>query len=99
MSTRHSIEATPITPGDGARDQLLALGVPDHDAQLWAMMGPAVSATLWTYRGHALLETHRATSAHRTISATCLLHEAATTTENDTHTPRWRLSSRRSSTQ
>ena len=89
MSTRHGVEATPITPGDGARDQLLALGVPDHDAQLWAMMGPAVSATLWTYRDHALLETHRATSAHRTISATCLLHEAATTTENDTHTPRW----------
>ena len=89
MSTRHSVEATPITPGDGARDQLLALGVPDHDAQLWAMMGPAVSATLWTYRDHALLETHRATSDHRTISGTCLLHEAATTTENDTHTPRW----------
>ena len=89
MSARHSIEATPITPGDGARDQLLALGVPDHDAQLWAMMGPAVSATLWTYRDHALLETHRATSAHRTISGTYLLHEAATTTENDTHTPRW----------
>ena len=40
MSTRHSIEAMPITPGDSARDQLLALGVPDHDAQLWAMMGP-----------------------------------------------------------
>lgn len=89
MSARHSVEAAPISPGDGARDQLLALGVPDHDARLWAMMGPAVSATLWTYRGHALLETHRATSAHRTISATCLLHEAATTTENDTHTPRW----------
>ena len=89
MSTRHSVEATPITPGDGARNQLLALGVPDHDARLWAMMGPAVSATLWTYRGHALLETHRATSAHRTISGTCLLHEVATTTENDTHTPRW----------
>ena len=89
MSTRRSVEATPITPGDGARDQLLALGVPDHDAQLWAMMGPAVSATLWTYRDHALLETHRATSAHRTISGTCLLHEAATTTENGTHAPRW----------
>lgn len=89
MSTRHSVEATPITPGDGARDQLLALGVPDHDAQLWAMMGPAVSTTLWTYRDHALLETHRATSDHRTISGTCLLHEAATTTENDTRTPRW----------
>ena len=46
MSTRYSIEATPLTPGDGARDQLLALGVTDHDARLWAMMGPAVSATL-----------------------------------------------------
>ena len=32
MSARHSVEVTPITPGDGARDQLLTLGVPDHDA-------------------------------------------------------------------
>ena len=64
---------TPIRPGDNAREQLMALGVPAAHAARWASMGPAVSATLWTYSGHALLEAHRATSAHRTIVDACLL--------------------------
>lgn len=70
-----SITPTPITirPGKNAREQLKALRVPDAQAARWASMGPAVSATLWTYGGHALLEAHRTTSAHRTIVDVCLL--------------------------
>ena len=71
MST--TLTATPIYPGENALDQLTALGVPAARAVRWASMGPAVSATLWTYGGHALLEAHRATSAHRTIVDACLL--------------------------
>lgn len=70
-----STTPTPITirPGKNAREQLKALRVPDAQAARWASMGPAVSATLWTYGGHALLEAHRTTSAHRTIVDACLL--------------------------
>ena len=64
---------TTIRPGDSARGQLKALGVPDTYATRWAAMGPAASVTLWTYGGHALLEAHRTTSAHRTIVDACLL--------------------------
>lgn len=71
MST--TLAATPILPGDNAREQLRALGIPAAHAARWAEMGPAVSATLWTYSGHALLEAHRTTSAHRTIVDACLL--------------------------
>lgn len=65
MST--TLTTTPIYPGDKALDQLTALGIPAAHAVRWASMGPAVSVTLWTYSGHALLEAHRTTSAHRTI--------------------------------
>ncbi|SPT54820.1 peptidase C39 family protein [Schaalia odontolytica] len=65
--------STPIRPGDNVREQLKALRVPDAQAERWAAMGPAMSATLWTFNGHALLEAHRATSAHRTIVDACLL--------------------------
>ena len=65
--------STPIRPGDNVREQLKALRVPDAQAERWAVMGPAMSVTLWTFNGHALLEAHRATSAHRTIVAACLL--------------------------
>ena len=58
---------TTIRPGNNAREQLKDLRVPDAHAARWAAMGPAVSATLWTYGGHALLEAHRTTSANRTI--------------------------------
>ena len=71
MST--TLATTPILPGDNAREQLRALGIPAAHAARWAEMGPAVSATLWTYSGHALLEAHRTTSAHRTIVDACLL--------------------------
>lgn len=71
MST--TLTTAPLRPGDNAREQLKALGVPDAHAARWAAMGPAVSATLWAYRGHALLEAHRTTSAHRTIVDVCLL--------------------------
>ena len=71
MST--TLTTTPIYPGDKALDQLTALGIPAAHAVRWASMGPAVSATLWTYSGHALLEAHRTTSAHRTIVDACLL--------------------------
>lgn len=64
---------TPIHPGDNAREQLTALGIPAAHAARWAAMGPAVSATLWTCSGRALLEAHRRTSAHRTIVDVCLL--------------------------
>ena len=64
---------TPIHPGDNAREQLTALGIPAAYAARWAAMGPAVSATLWTCSGRALLEAHRRTSAHRTIVDACLL--------------------------
>ena len=73
MSATHAPIATAILPGDSARGQLKALGVPDAHAARWAAMGPAVSVTLWTYCGHALLEAHRAASAHRTITDVCLL--------------------------
>ena len=68
-----TLTTTPIRPGDNARDQLTALGIPAAYAARWAAMGPAISATLWTYSGHALLEAHRTTSAHRTIVDACLL--------------------------
>ena len=64
---------TTIRPGKNAREHLMALGIPAAHAARWAAMGPAVSATLWTYGGHALLEAHRTTSAHRTIVDACLL--------------------------
>ena len=66
-------KATPIRPGDNARERLTALGIPAAHAARWAAMGPAVSATLWTYSGRALLEAHRTTSAQRTIADACLL--------------------------
>ena len=66
-------KAAPVHPGDNAREQLKALGIPAAHAARWAAMGPAVSATLWTYGGHALLEAHRTASAHRTIVDACLL--------------------------
>lgn len=71
MST--TLTTTPIYPGDKAREHLTALGIPAAHAVRWAAMGPAVSATLWTYGGHALLEAHRTASAHRTIVDACLL--------------------------
>ena len=71
MST--TLATTPILPGDNAREQLRALGIPAAHAARWAAMGPAISATLWTYSGHVLLEAHRTTSAHRTIVDACLL--------------------------
>lgn len=71
MST--TLTTGPIRPGDNVYDQLTALGIPAAYAARWAAMGPAVSATLWTYSGHALLEAHRTTSAHRTIVDACLL--------------------------
>lgn len=64
---------TPIRPGNNTRDQLTAVGIPAAYAARWAAMGPAVSATLWTYSGRALLEAHRTTSAHRTIVDACSL--------------------------
>lgn len=64
---------TTIRPGNNAREHLTALGIPAAHAARWAAMGPAVSATLWTYGGHALLEAHRTASAHRTIVDACLL--------------------------
>ena len=73
MSIAPGLVRTPIPPGENARDQLKALGVPDARAARWGAMGPAVSATLWTYSGHALLEAHRMTSVHRTIVDACLL--------------------------
>lgn len=73
MSTAPDVVRTPIPSGDNARHQLRDLGVPDACAARWGAMGPAVSATLWTYSGHALLEAHRTTSAHRTIVDACLL--------------------------
>ena len=83
MST--TLTATPIYPGENAREQLKALRVPDAQAARWAPMGPAVSATMWTYGVHALLEVHRTTSAHRTIVDACLLeggHAGADTIES-----------------
>ena len=73
MSIVPGLVRTPITPGEKARHQLKDLGIPAAHAARWAAMGPAVSATLWIYSGHALLETHRVASAHRTITDTCLL--------------------------
>ena len=73
MSATHAPIATAILSGDSARGQLTALGVPDTYATRWAAMGPAASVTLWTYCGHALLQAHRATSGHRTITDVCLL--------------------------
>ena len=72
---------TPIRPGDKAREQLMALGVPAAQATRWAAMGPAVSATLWTLSGRALLEAHRTTSAHRTIVDACALEGGGATTD------------------
>ncbi len=58
MSARHSIEAQRRSrPGAARANQLYSPSACHYDAQLWAMMGPAVSATLWTYRGHALSRT------------------------------------------
>lgn len=78
MSIAPGLVRTPITPGENARHQLKDLGVPDAYAARWGAMGPAVSATLWTYSGQALLETHRVSSAHRTITDTCLLEGSDT---------------------
>ena len=88
MST--TLTTTPICPGDKALDQLTALGIPAAHAVRWASMGPAVSATLWTYSGHALLEAHRTTSAHRTIVDACLLEGGDAETDTTESTPSWR---------
>lgn len=87
MST--TLTTTPINPGDNALDQLTALGIPAAHAVRWASMGPAVSATLWTYSGHALLEAHRTTSAHRTIVDVCLLEGGDAETDTTESTPSW----------
>lgn len=87
MST--TLTTTPIYPGDKALDQLTALGIPAAHAARWASMGPAVSATLWTYSGHALLEAHRTTSAHRTIVDACLLEGGDAETDTTESTPSW----------
>lgn len=87
MST--TLTTTPIYPGDKALDQLTALGIPAAHAVRWASMGPAVSVTLWTYSGHALLEAHRTTSAHRTIVDACLLEGGDAETDTTESTPSW----------
>ena len=80
---------TPIRPGDKAREQLMALGVPAAQATRWAAMGPAVSATLWTLSGRALLEAHRTTSAHRTIVDACALEGGGATTDRTESARPW----------
>lgn len=89
MSTAPGIEATTIVPGESARDQLRARGVPDSYATRWGQLGPLTSATLWSSGGQAVLETHRVASGHRTISGCCLLDDTETAGQACDERARW----------